>query len=48
MSLAGLGDDGENSLAFCNRFRNGTVMQQTAREKREKPCREAFRLGVLP
>lgn len=32
-SLSGLGDDGENSLAFCNRIRNGTVMQQTAREK---------------
>ena len=48
MSLSGLGDDGENSLALCNRFRNGPVMQQTAREKGEKPRREAFRLGVLP
>lgn len=48
MSLSGLGDDGESSLAVCSRFRNGTVMQQTAREKREKLSREAFRSGVLP
>lgn len=34
MSLLGLGDDGENCLAVCSRVRNGTIMEQTVREKR--------------
>lgn len=45
---SGLGDDGENSLSVCRRFRNSMVMQKTTRGKREKLSGEAFRLGVLP
>lgn len=47
MSLSVLGQDGENSLAVCSRFRFGMVIQQTARDKREKLSRETFRLGML-
>lgn len=48
MSVLVLGDDGENSVAVCSRFRYIMVIQQTARDKREELSREAFRLGMLP